>query len=78
MGFSRQEYWSGLPFSSPGDLPKVMLGWVHLVPGEQCAQSELGSLLWAEEARKGFMEEAGLRMDRMWMWQEEGEHYQAG
>ena len=22
MGFSRQEYWSGLPFSPPGDLPK--------------------------------------------------------
>jgi len=22
MGFSRQEYWSGLPFSSPGDLPE--------------------------------------------------------
>ena len=21
MGFSRQEYWSGLPFLSPGDLP---------------------------------------------------------
>ena len=21
MGFSRQKYWSGLPFSSPGDLP---------------------------------------------------------
>ena len=21
MGFSRQEYWNGLPFSSPGDLP---------------------------------------------------------
>ena len=21
MGFSRQDYWSGLPFSSPGDLP---------------------------------------------------------
>ena len=21
MNFSRQEYWSGLPFSSPGDLP---------------------------------------------------------
>ena len=21
MGFPRQEYWSGLPFSSPGDLP---------------------------------------------------------
>ena len=21
MGFSRQDYWSGLPFPSPGDLP---------------------------------------------------------
>ena len=21
MGFSRQEYWSGFPFCSPGDLP---------------------------------------------------------
>jgi len=23
MGFLRQEYWSGLPFSSPGDLPDL-------------------------------------------------------
>ena len=22
MGFSRQEYWSGLPFPAPGDLPE--------------------------------------------------------
>jgi len=22
MGFSRQEYWSGLPYPSPGDLPE--------------------------------------------------------
>jgi len=22
MGFSRQEYWSGLPFPSPGNLPE--------------------------------------------------------
>ena len=28
VGFSRQEYWSGLPFPSPGDLsdPRVKLG----------------------------------------------------
>ena len=27
MGFSRQEYWSGLPFPSPGYLPKP---WIEL------------------------------------------------
>ena len=26
MGFSREEYWSGLPFPSPGDLPAPE-GW---------------------------------------------------
>ena len=32
MGFSRQEYWSGLPFSSPGDLahPENKLGSLAL------------------------------------------------
>ena len=25
MGFSRQEYWSGLPFSTPGDLPNPVI-----------------------------------------------------
>ena len=25
MGFSRQEYWSGLPFPSPGDLPDLRM-----------------------------------------------------
>jgi len=35
MGFSRQEYWSGLPFPSPGDL---------LDPGIECRSSAL----WAD------------------------------
>ena len=26
VGFSRQEYWSGLPFPSPGDLPDPGIG----------------------------------------------------
>ena len=32
MGFSRQEYWSGLPFPSPGDLPDPGTGVVSLTP----------------------------------------------
>ena len=30
MGFSRQEYWSGLPFPSPGDLPDPGIELVSL------------------------------------------------
>ena len=26
MEFSRQEYWSGFPFPSPGDLPELGIG----------------------------------------------------
>ena len=33
MGFSRQEYWSGLPFPSPGDLPDP--GLQHRSPALQ-------------------------------------------
>ena len=36
MGFSRQEYWSGLPFPSPGDLPDPDIELESLVaPGYQ-------------------------------------------
>ena len=31
MGFSRQEYWSGLPFPSPGDLAHPGIGPVLLM-----------------------------------------------
>ena len=30
MGFSRQEYWSGLSFPSPGDLPDPRIGQASL------------------------------------------------
>ena len=35
MGFSGQEYWSGLPFPSPGDLPNpgIKLASLALVRG---------------------------------------------
>ena len=37
MEFSRQEYWSGLPFSSPGDLPD---------PGIEPGSTALGQILY--------------------------------
>ena len=36
MGFSRQEYWSGLPFPSPEDLPDT-----GIEPGSSALFSEL-------------------------------------
>ena len=43
MGFSRQEYWSGWPFPSPGDLPHQGIG-----PASPALQNCLGSplVLW--------------------------------
>ena len=35
VGFSRQEYWSGLPFPSPGDLPDPGIEPVSLCIGRQ-------------------------------------------
>ena len=35
MGFSRQEYWSGLPFLSPGDLPNP-----GIEPGSPALQTD--------------------------------------
>ena len=40
MGFSRQEYWNGLPFPSPGDLPDSGIepwsptSWADALPSE--------------------------------------------
>ena len=31
MGFSRQEYWSALPFSAPGDLPNPVIAPMSLM-----------------------------------------------
>ena len=41
MEFSRQEYWSGLPFSSPGDLPD---------PGIEPVSPELAGRFFTWEA----------------------------
>ena len=51
MGFSRQEYWSGLPFPSPGDLPDqgIDLGLWHcrqIIYRLRHQGSPLGKLFW--------------------------------
>ena len=42
MGFSRQEYWSGLPFLSPGDLLDLGIEPTSLMPN---LHWQVGSLL---------------------------------
>ena len=47
MGFSRQEYWSSLPFPSPGDLPDP-----GIEPGSPAeSEEELKSLLMKGKRR---------------------------
>ena len=41
MGFSRQEYWSGLPFPSPGDLPNLGIEPRSLALQEDSLPTEL-------------------------------------
>ena len=43
MGFSRQEYWGGLPFPSPGDLPNP-----GIEPGSPALQADA---LFSEPSR---------------------------
>ena len=38
MGFSRQEYWSGLPYSPPGDLPDP--GMETVTPASPALQAD--------------------------------------
>ena len=38
MGFSRQEYWSGLPFPSPGDRPDPEIEPKSLAPAADSSQ----------------------------------------
>ena len=51
MGFSRQEYWSGLPFPSPGDLPDP-----GIEPGSPALQADA---LPSEPPGKSFKRKKG-------------------
>ena len=56
MGFSRQEYWSGLPFPSPGNLPD---------PGKQ-PNSALGGS-WESETEWTKFIKGGAQRDLCWL-----------
>ena len=47
MGFPRQEYWSGLPFPPPGDLP-----YLGTEPESHMSPALTGSFLTTESSRK--------------------------
>ena len=50
MGFFRQEYWSGLPFPSPGDLPN---------PGMEPGSPALQADALPSEPAKGLVKQEG-------------------
>ena len=54
MGFSRQEYWNGLPFPSPGDLPNP-----GIEPGSPALQAD--SLLTELQAKPGSLQQLQTR-----------------
>ena len=56
MGFSRQAYWSGLPFPSPGDLPD---------PGTEPGSPSLAGVFFATES-PGKLDIA-IRHDKNWL-----------
>ena len=46
MGFSRQEYWSGLPFPPPGDLPNLEIEPVSLASPALAGGFIITSITW--------------------------------
>ena len=50
--FSRQKYWSGLPFPSPGDVPDpgIKLGGVSELPADFLLSEPSGKLHYITEA----------------------------
>ena len=46
MGVSRQEYWSGLPFPPPGDLPKPGIESTSLLSPALAGRSFTASITW--------------------------------
>ena len=48
MGFSKQEYWSGLPFPPPGDLPEAKIEPVSLMSPVSAGKFFTTSATWED------------------------------
>jgi len=71
MGFSRQEYWSGLPFPSPGDLRLLLLQWQLCWAELQFQRLSLSwgiILLYAEEISNTLSLEISLTAVALSLW----------
>ena len=64
MGFSRQEYWSGLPFLSPGDLPNPGIEprfpalQADTLPSEPPGKISMEEMIWKERIQGKIIESA--------------------
>ena len=54
MGFSRQEYWSGLPFPSPGDFPDPGVESIFPALQADSLPTELGGKSWIHTKESGW------------------------
>ena len=70
MGFSRQEYWSGLPFPSPGHLPEPGIEPSSpALPSDSLPSESPGNWVWLISLYKGkFGYIHSHRNNAMWMW----------
>ena len=64
MGFSRQEYWRGLPFPSPGDLPG---------PGIEPRSTGLQANSLRSEPPLGVNSRYQVNSEEHWAWKPDGE-----
>ena len=67
MGFSRQEYWSGLPFPSPGDLPDPGIEpWSPAFQADTLTSEPPGETLVEYKSQRNFQGCRGLAPQYQW------------